>query len=422
MRDIALLCILLAFCWLALLKPWLGVLGLAVLGYMQPQGYAAGFMRQVPVFMVLFGITSLSLIHHVWREKSWAALPWQRLLAWQVLLLLGLWLWFAVTSYFAVMPWEAWDKYLVVLKILPPLLLTLLLIDSREKLRYLIITIALSILLPAIKGGYWAVASGFQDRVYGPPGSAYADNNAFAIAVAMAIPLLVLWWRESHDKGLRIALFVGIALAYGSVLSSWSRGGMLALGAITLLLVWHSKRKLLAIPLLLAMGAVFFVQLPEKWFGRMETVATYEADASAQSRLAVWQVGFDFAKQHPITGGGFNAWPALTLSTGGSLDWHSSYIKILAEHGFVGLAIWLTLLLGTLFSLTRLGWAARHGEKGWIGDYCAMLRASLVAYAIGSLTLGIAYWELPYHLIVIASLLGWLVLRGNKGNQSSRAV
>ena len=35
MRDIALLCIVLAFCWLALLKPWLGVLGLAVLSYLQ---------------------------------------------------------------------------------------------------------------------------------------------------------------------------------------------------------------------------------------------------------------------------------------------------------------------------------------------------------------------------------------------------
>lgn len=422
MRDIALLGILLALCWLALLKPWLGVLGLAVLGYMQPQGYAFGFMRQAPVFMILFSVTTISLIHHTWREKSWAVLPWRRLLAWQVLALAGLWLWFAVSSYFSVMPWASWEKYLVVLKILPPLLLTLLLIDSREKLLYLIATIALAILLPAIKGGYWAVASGFQDRVYGPPGSAYHDNNAFAVAVTMVIPLLVLWWRESQGKGLRMALLAGIALAYGSVISSWSRGGMLALGVVTLLLVWHSKRKLLAIPLLLAMGAVFFIQLPENWFGRMETLTAYQADASAQSRLEAWRIGLDFAMQNPITGGGFNAWPVLTLSTGWSMDWHSSYVKILAEHGFTGLAIWGGLLLGTLFSLTRLGWGRRNRDTAWIGDYGAMLSASLMAYAVGGLTLGIAYWELPYHLIVIAALLGWIVRSDDRVKRLGKVV
>jgi probable O-glycosylation ligase (exosortase A-associated) len=311
------------------------------------------------------------------------------------------------------MPWEAWDKYLKVLKILPPLLLTLLLIDTREKLYYLIVTIALCILLPAVKGGYWAVASGFHDRVYGPPGSPYYENNAFAVVVTMTIPLLVLWWREARDKGLRLAILGGIALCYGSALSSWSRGGMLALGAVTLLLIWRSKRKYLVIPGLTLLGALFFVQLPEKWYGRMETISSYQADASAQSRMGVWRIGFDFAMQHPISGGGFNAWPAVTLSTGGSLDWHSTYVELMTEHGFVGLAIWSGLMLGVLASLARLSWRHRRGAA-WIGDYGAMLQASLVAYAIGGLTLGIAYWELPYHLIVIASLVGWLGLHEDR--------
>jgi probable O-glycosylation ligase (exosortase A-associated) len=408
MRDFALLAMVLALCWLALLRPWLGVLGLAVLGYMQPHGYAAGFMRQAPVFMVLFGVTVLGALYHTWKDKAWAALPWRLLLAWQVLGLLALWLWFAVSSHFAVMPWEAWEKYLKVLKILPPLLLTVLLIDTREKLLTLLATIALCILLPALKGGYWAVMSGFQDRVYGPPGSPWHENNAFAVAVCMAIPLLVLWWRETHDKGVRLALLGGIALCYGSVLSSWSRGGMLALGAVTLLLVWHSKRKLLAVPLLLLLGALLFVQLPEQWFGRMETITAHQADESAQSRLAVWRIGFDLAMQRPITGGGFNAWPVVSLATGGSLDWHSSYVKLLAEHGFVGLGLWASLMLATLTGLGYLAWKYRRGGSAWVGDYGAMLQASLLAYLVGGITLGIPYWELPYHLIVVAVLLNGL--------------
>jgi probable O-glycosylation ligase (exosortase A-associated) len=421
MRDLALLVIVLSLCGMALARPWLGVLGLAVLGFMQPQGYAVGFMREVPVYLILFAVTVLSLIYHTWRDKAWTTMPWRRLLAWQVWGLLALWLWFAVTSHFGALPWEAWEKYPQVLKILPPLLLTLWLIDTREKLLYLVATLALCILLPALKGGYWAVMSGFQDRVYGPPGSPWYENNAFAVAVSMTIPLLVLWWRQTRERFTRLLLLGGIVLCYGSVLSSWSRGGMLALAAVTLLLIWHSKRKLLAIPLLLLMGAGFFVQLPEQWFGRMETLTAFQDDASAQSRLGVWRIGLDAALHDPVTGAGFNAWPVLTLSTGGSLDWHSAYVEMLAEHGFVGLGLWGALFLATLFGLGVLAWRHGRGDSAWIGDYAAMLQASLVAYAAGGLTLGIAYWALPYHLIVIASLLGWFAAQEPaSGNRRGR--
>ena len=401
MRDLAILFILFGLAALAWWRPWLGVLGLAVLGYMHPHGYATGFMRNVPVFFYLFLWVSFSAAYQTWRDKTWAALPWRRLLDWRIYGLLGLWIWFGVTSHYSVAPWEAWDKYREVLKILPPFLLTLLLIDSREKLYYLIVVMALSFLLVAFKGGYWAVMSGFQDRVYGPPGSPYTDNNAFAVAVAMAIPLMVLWLREVRSPGPRIIIVAGIVLAYASAVSSWSRGGMLALGAMTLVLLWHSKRKLLVIPLLLILVATLFVQLPEQWFGRMESISTYQDDQSAQGRLTVWQVGFDFAAEHPVTGGGFNAWPALTLRSSGGLDWHSAYIEMLTEHGYVGLVMWAGLLTATLLSLT---WNARR-RPAWQTDYGAMLQASLMAYLVGGITLGIAYWQLPFHLVVLAALL-----------------
>lgn len=405
MRDLALFLIFLVLLWAAWFRPWVGVLGLAVLSTMHPQGYASGFMRELPVFLYLFGWVSFCALYGIWRDQAWSRLPWRRLLDWRLYGLLGLWIWFGVTSHYSVAPWEAWDKYREVLKILPPFLLTLLLIDTREKLYYLIATIALSLLLVALKGGYWAVFSGFHDRVYGPPGSSYADNNTFAVAVAMAIPLMVLWLRETRDRALRFILLAGVALAYASVVSSWSRGGMLALGAMTLLLVWHSKRKFLAIPLLLVLVAGLFVQLPEQWFGRMESVSTYQADESAQGRLNAWQVGIDFAAQHPITGGGFNAWPVLTLRSAGGLDWHSAYVEMLTEHGYVGLAGWAGLLGATLLSLT---WGARR-RPNWQTNYGAMLQASLMAYLVGGITLGIAYWELPYHLVVLAALIRGVV-------------
>ncbi|MFZ1545725.1 MAG: putative O-glycosylation ligase, exosortase A system-associated, partial [Candidatus Nitrotoga sp.] len=367
MRDIAIVTMLLSFAILALYRPWLGVLGLAVFSYMHPQGYTQGFAKDIPVFLILFSIVSLSTIAHYIRTRLPHIFPFD----WRLFCLIGLWLWFAVSSYFAIFPSGALEKYVDVLKILPPILLTLLLIDSREKIRYLIFTIVASILLVAVKGGFWAVMTGFHDRVYGPPGSQYADNNEFAIAVTMVIPLLFIWLRESQDKLLRLVILGGILLCYGSVLSSWSRGGMLALAVVTLMLLWHSKNKLLAIPLLAILLAGFFVQLPGNWFERMETLTAVGQDASAQSRLAVWRIGFEFLQNRPVTGGGFNAWPALTLSTGGPLDWHSAYVEMATEHGLVGLAVWGILFIGTLGSLTRLGMNAARKGITWVTDYAA---------------------------------------------------
>lgn len=404
MRDIALLVVLSGLVWLAWLRPWVGVLGLSFLSYMHPQGYSSGFVNVFPVYATLFAVVCASLVYGLWRRRMviTSLVPFAR--DWRVWMLTSLWLWFGITTFFSVAPWEAWDKYLQVLKIAPPLLLTLLLINDRRKLHYLIITIALSIVLVAFKGGYWAVMTGFHDRVYGPPGSQYGDNNEFAVAVCMAIPLMVIWLHATSNRFLKGVIVVGIALCYGAALSSWSRGGLLALGVVTLLLIWHSRRKLWVLPLLTVLGVALFVQLPDEWFGRMQSLGN-PTDASAQSRLAAWRIGWDVISQRPVTGAGFNAWPAYTLSTGGPLDWHSMYVEMATEHGIVGLVLWGILLLGSVFVLTLQAWRRLPNQQRWVADYSAMLQTSLAAYLVGGLTLGIAYWELPYHLVSVSILL-----------------
>lgn len=409
-RDIALAIILLAFAGLAWVRPWLGVLGLAVLGFQHPQGYAPGFMQHFPAYAALF-IATVAAAAYAFARRRLSYLPPRLLLSdWRVYALPGLWLWFAVTSHFSLAPWDAWEKFFQVARILPPLGLTLLLIDDRRKLHALIVTIALAIMLVAVKGGYWAVMAGFHDRVYGPPGSQYGDNNEFAVAVCMALPLLLIWLRATRDRLVRAVILAGMVMCVSAALSSWSRGGMLALAAVSGVLLLHSRRKWLLIPLLLILGGALFIQLPESWFGRMQSLGSIAGDESAQSRLAVWRIGLEIALRHPITGTGFNAWPTLTLSSG-SLDWHSIYVKMAAEHGFVGLAWWSSLLLGSLTHLALAAWRPAPGQPAWVAEYSAMLLAALLAYMIGGATLGITYWELPYLLIVLAIQLRLLARR-----------
>ena len=250
--------------------------------------------------------------------------------------------------------------------------------------------------------------TGFQDRVYGPPASQYGDNNEFAVATAMTIPLLALWYREVRNQPLRLVLAGMIALSFASALSSWSRGGLLSLGVVTVLLIWHSRRKWLVLPVLTIGIGLMFVNLPDAWFARMGTLGAGEFDASAQSRLDVWHLGLAHALERPWFGGGFQGWIYLSLPTGGHLDWHSAYMEMATEHGLVGLGLWLVLLGGSVVTLTGLIRRGRLHGLEWLVNHAAMLRASLAAYAVGAAFLGIAYWLTPYLLVISAILLSRL--------------
>ena len=68
--------------------------------------------------------------------------------------------------------------------------------------------------------------------------------------------------------------------------------------------------------------------------------------------------------------------------------------------------MWLSLLVGTLISLTRLNIITRRfPEMAWVNNYTTMLRASLIAYATGTIFLGLSYWDIFYHLVFISVLV-----------------
>ena len=174
---------------------------------------------------------------------------------------------------------------------------------------------------------------------------------------------------------------------------------------MVLLMVWHSRRKWLAIPLLLGGAGLAFMGLSGEWFARMQTMATPELEGSAATRLELWRLGWDYALQHPWFGGGFGGWIYLSLPAGASRAWHSAYIEIVAEHGFPGLVLWGSLVFGSAVSLTMLIARNRRWQLPGLTDQSAMLRASLAAYMVGAAFLSIAYWELLYLLLASAILM-----------------
>ena len=414
MRDILVVFLLAGGVILTFYRPWLSVPVLAFFGYANPHRYAWGFSATLPVYQIVLacGFIALAL------SKERQPLPRD----WRIVVFYMLWLWFLITTLASPLGEIAWTKLWEVSKVYIPLFLTLKLINTPKRLFWLLVTIALSFGLLAAKGGVFAIATGFSYRVWGPDGTMYGGNNEFAVATLMAIPLLLLAYRRLKYAPERWAKLLGqfclfiTPLAVASAISSWSRGALLALGALAVMVWWNSKHKVVVAAVIIAAVALSPAFLPHEWFERMQTIAAYEQDESAMGRIEVWRDGIRYVLSHPITAAGFDGWRLVTQR-----DWHSSYVEILSEHGFVGFAMWISLMIGSLLSLGRIArLTKRDPDLADEHDMAVMMRASMVAYMMGSLTLGITYWDLIYQLVFCSILLKAFVLQKIRAKNAAR--
>jgi probable O-glycosylation ligase (exosortase A-associated) len=313
--------------------------------------------------------------------------------------------------------WEFWGD---VMKVQISIFLTLLVISSPRQLRWLIWVMALSLGFYGFKGGLFTLVHGGGDHVLGPGASFIEDNNALAMAIAMTIPLLRFLQVTSKSRWLRWALGCGMALTVVAILGTYSRGGLIALAVTSALLLLRSGRKIMfaTLGIVALLGAVKV--MPNEWFQRMSTIQSYDEDDSAQGRFDAWRFALAVANARPVTGGGFLAFARDSVDLHRDYgeagvrprDAHSIYFKVLGEHGYPGLILFLSIGLSAVLSASWIRRATRgHPELAWARELATMSQISLAAYAVGGAFLGMAYFDLPYHLIAFIVLTKVFVRR-----------
>jgi probable O-glycosylation ligase (exosortase A-associated) len=146
--------------------------------------------------------------------------------------------------------------------------------------------------------------------------------------------------------------------------------------------------------------------MPEKWDERMRSIGNYEEDASAQGRINAWRMAFNLATDRPLTGGGFEIYNQNVFAryAPNPTDLHAShsiYFQMLGEHGFVGLFLFLLLWLLVWRDASWIDRRARRLEGWqWASDLARMVQVALVGYVVGGTFLNLAYYDVPYNLLV----------------------
>ncbi len=418
MRDLVLFIIIAISIPISFFRPYFGILIWTWITFFNPHRYTWGFMYNFPVAAVIAVPTLIGCLFTTNINKQFMKR--------ETLLLVGLWIWFCITFLHAMQiplfQGHIMDAKLEWVRVSKVLLITftmILLVTSHRRLKLLVMVTAMSFGVLAIKGAIFGFRTGGESRVWGPPDSFIADNNSFALAVNMSLPMLLFLARDEKRRSLRWLLYLAFACGVLSVVLTYSRGGLLGLAAVLFAISLKSRYKLVS-GFLVAMAFIAVITFaPPQWMARMTGLAHGDVDMSGQQRLVSWRTSWNFAMDYPITGGSFNALPNVELFQryqpeplpGGFLSSgpHSIYFQLIEEQGFVGLAIYLILVASCWASLLSLRHrAARAPSTQWIVPYTHMIEVSLFGFLVSGAFLGLANFDLFYQLVAMVIILKML--------------
>jgi probable O-glycosylation ligase (exosortase A-associated) len=416
MRDLALVGFLVLMFGFALKRPFLFVLGYAYIDIVSPQRLSYYLLNGMPISQIFFIAAFLGWLIADKKDGTSVA-PRQ----WMMALLLA---YAGFTTLTADFPAEALEKWAWVW---PGLVFAIFLpftLRTRLRLEALLLVMVLSASSIVITGGIKTVLAGggYGQLALGVDNNSGLYESSIISILAIAIIPLILYLRRCgtiFPPEWRVNIFAA-ALIFACLLipiGTEARTGLICIVALAMLMLRDTKRRLIYIFMVGAVGMLSLPLLPASFTQRMDTIEGYRGDESASTRIAVWKWTWGYVQDHPL-GGGFEAYRqnrlryetvgvrqvgnAATVVTGTQVDearaYHSSYFEMLGEQGWPGFMLWILLHAIGLVRMEILRRRYRRGDPDtmWIARMATALQSAHIIYLVGSLFVGIAFQSFVY--------------------------
>jgi len=407
-RDLVLLFAFIAIIPFIFKRPVVGALAYALVSLMNPHRLTYGFAHSFPFAMYLCILTLVALV--ISNEKK--RLPMSP----PVVVLLLFCTWYTLATFFAQMPTAAWVDWDRVSKIMLMVFVTILTVRTVSDVKLLALTVALSLGFWGIKSGLFVILSGGSRGMFGPRSSFISDNNTLALALVTITPLIAYLITQVDSKWLKRGVMAMAALTVLGAIGSYSRGALLGAFAMGFFMWLKSNHKLKIGLAFMLLVPVVLLNMPEEWMGRMQTIETYEEDASALGRINSWKFAIRIAGEFPL-GGGPNVFSPYMFKIYAPdafrfYDAHSIYFQVLGELGYFGLAIFLSLFVAAWRTGSRVIRFCRDREDlAWASMLARMCQVSMIGYLTAGAFLTLAYYDLIYYVIAILVLLDKVLIR-----------
>lgn len=323
--------------------------------------------------------------------------------------------WMTLTSFFALEPDLVWREWNRVIKTMFMVFVSVVVLKSEKDIKQFSWVVALSLGIYGLKGGIFVLMSGGSYKVYGPSGSYIEENNGMALALVATLPLIWYLRNQVKNRLLSLGMLAMTIFTAISAVGSYSRGALIGGAAMLGFLWFKSKNKAATGVAVFAMVLIVALVMPSQWFERMNTIDDYQQDASAMGRINAWHFAVNVAT-HNVLGGGFNVFQPrqFLIYAPDPLAYHvahSIFFQVLGDHGFVGLIMFVTLLVCTWRTGTRvIKFCGDAPELKWASDLARMTQVCVIGYTVSGAFLSLAYFDLYYDFIVILVALEKLLM------------
>lgn len=192
-----------------------------------------------------------------------------------------------------------------------------------------------------------------------------------------------------------------------------SRGALITLGLLFVLASLFGSRPIRSFLVLIVAAVLGYWFIPDNYFDRLDTLSDLRADESAMGRVENWALAWEAAVHHPFFGVGPNnhiasnkaLHPAVQVRVA-----HSVYFQILGELGFVGLILYLWIMILVFRSL---GGALRDARQSQANSSDVILVRNLAfwllcgfgAYSVGAGLLNMLFIEFPWYVAFYGTML-----------------
>ena len=317
--------------------------------------------------------------------------------------------------------WLRWDWFMRVFLLFFFICLTL-----KKEIHFEAIAwaVALSLSFKAFIEGAKVLSSGGGHNIWGlTPG--FNDNNLSALAALMSIPfVLYLAGQYSKNTLFKYGLYALVFFNVLFVLGSDSRGGFVGLVVLGFFFFLKTKHKFKVGIAQLLLGLIALNLMSEDWFERMDTISEAKEDGSFMGRVISWKLAIIMALRSPFIGGGFDsAFTNRVTINSLILDWdlvnfipspeigfqdkvyvaHSIYFQVLADHGFVGLFLYLTMFFMAYRVLVNV---YKNSTISWQRNLAEKLKMTLVVFMVAGAALSSAYNDLIFTTLACTAALG----------------
>ena len=252
----------------------------------------------------------------------------------------------------------------------------------------------------------WAM-TGFSFSSWGLRGPQGFFQNPGELAIQMVVfaPIALFFCLAVAPYVKRWQLYLLYLMPLTAALTALgtnTRGGQIALAVQVLALILSIKQRFKALALVTILAVVGYHLLPEEQKLRFEQAGT---DPTSEQRLLYWQHGWQMMKDHPALGVGyFNFIPYYNLHHSddiilpmlqqrGSAELpHNIFIQVGTDAGFIGLGLFLLLILGAFLTMRRLGQEAYARGDPFVYNMAKGMNLALLGYVVAGQFVTVAYY------------------------------